>query len=135
MTKCVYGSLGHNPHIKLNDLEVDCKTDYAVIAMSSLTNAPLNSSDNILLTAVGRAENTDAKFSGELMLDIGKAPVLCENVRAEISLSTCQSDMSVWAVSAEGFYIGKVPATYEDGKLKFTLGDVSRSIYYLIVKS
>ena len=135
MTKCVYGSLGHNPAIALKGLTVDCKTDYAVIAMSSLTESPLEEADNVLLTAVGRAENTDAKFSGELMLEMGKPPVLCENIRAEIALSTCHDDLKVWAISAEGYYIGTVPTVYEDGKLKFALGEVSRSIYYLIVRS
>lgn len=133
-TKCVYGSLGHNPRISLSGLQVDCKSDYAVIAMSSLSDKPLNASDNILLTTVGRAENTDAKFEGELMTDIGKAPVLCENIRAKLSLETCYEDLKVWAVSAEGYYVGQVPTEYENGKLTFCLGDKSRSIYYLLVR-
>ncbi len=133
-TKCAYGSLGHNPNIQLNGLRMDCKTDYAVIAMSSLTDDSLENSDNILLTTVGRAENTDAKFSGDLMTELGKSPVLCENIRADIELVTSYSDMKIYSISAEGFYIGMVPATYEDGKLKFSLGNVSRSIYYLITR-
>lgn len=103
--------------------------------MSSLTDKAIAESDNILLTVVGRAENTDAKFSGELMLDIGRAPVLCENIRADIALSTCYGDMNVWAISPEGYLVGIVPTTYEDGRLKFTLGETSRSMYYLIVRS
>jgi hypothetical protein len=38
-------------------------------------------------------------------------------------------------MGAEGYYIGTVPAEEKDGKLRFKLGDVSRSMYYLIVKS
>lgn len=135
MTKCAYGSLCKNGEIKLNGVSIKCDNDYAVIAMSSLTDKPICGSDNILLTTVGRAENTDAKFEGELMLDIGKPPVLVENIEAEIEIETDQQDMTVWAISAEGYYIGTVPSEINDGKLKFKTGAVSRSMYYLIVRS
>jgi len=134
-TKCAYGMLCQNGEIAMKGVKIKCDTDYAVIAMSSLTDAPITESDNILLTTVGRAENTDAKFSGDLMLDIGKPPVLIENIKAEIEIETNQSDMSVWAISAEGYYIGTVPVTEKDGKLCFKLGEISRSMYYLIVRS
>ena len=134
-TKCAYGSLCKNGEILLKGVKIKCETDYAVIAMSSLTDAPITASDNILLTTVGRAENTDAKFSGELMLDIGKPPVLVESIEAEIEIETEQADMNVWAVSAEGYYIGKLPSEHTGGKLRFKLGKESRSMYYLIVRS
>ena len=124
-----------NGEIKMNGLKIKCDTDYAVIAMSSLTDKAIGESDNILLTTVGRAENTDAKFVGDMMLDIGKPPVIVENIEAEIEIETNQSGMNVWAISAEGYYIGTVPTEENDGKLKFKLGEVSRSMYYLIVKS
>ena len=47
---------------------------------------------------------------------------------------TEQYGMTVWAISPEGFYIGTVPTTYENGKLKFTVGNTSQSMHYLIVK-
>jgi hypothetical protein len=51
--------------------------------MSSLTDDDISSSNNILLTTVGRAQNTDAKFEKDLMLDIGKAPVTVEVIWGE----------------------------------------------------
>ena len=135
MTKCVYGSLAANGTIALSGVRVRCETDYAVIAMSSLTDAPITQSDNILLTTVGRAENTDAKFDGDVMLDIGKPPVVIENIRAEIQIETTQKGLAVWAVSAEGYYIDTVPAQEQDGVLTFQIGDTTRSMYYLIVKT
>ena len=133
-TKCTYGFLMKNGKQDLKGASVDCKTDFAVIAMSSLTDDDLGNTDNILLTAVGRAKNTDSKFEGELMLEIGKPPVLIEVIEADIAIDTKYSDMVVWAISAEGYYIGTVPSVYEDGKLKFTIGKQSQSMYYLIVK-
>ena len=88
----------------------------------------------MLLTAVGHAKNTDGKFDGEQMLRLGTPPILIEVIEAEIELKTTVSTLTVWAVNAEGFYIGTIPAIYENGTLKFRIGDVSQSMYYLIVK-
>ncbi len=134
-TKCAFGFLKKNGTVELNGLKVRSKTDFAVIAMSSLTDDALSCSDNILLTTVGRAKNTNAKFKKEKMLDVGTGPVLIENIEAELELETVHSDLDVWAISAEGFYIGTVPTSYENGTLKIRLGEVSRSMYYLISKS
>lgn len=133
-TKCAYGFLCKNGEISLSGVSVTCTTDFAVLAMSSLTDEAICDSDNILLTAVGRAKNTDSKFEGDLMLDIGKPPVLIENIEAEITIDTKVTNLKVWAISPEGYYIGTVPASYEEGKFTFRIGEVSRSMYYLIVK-
>ena len=62
----------------------------------------------------------------------GKAPIICEVIEADIALKTEVKNLVVWAVNAEGIFVGNVPAKYEDGCLKFTLGKKSPSIYYLI---
>jgi hypothetical protein len=62
MTKCAFGMLEKNGEVAMNGMKVRSKTDFAVIALSSLTDAPISTSDNILMTTVGRAQNTDAKF-------------------------------------------------------------------------
>ena len=134
MTKCAYGFLGNNEPITLGNLTVDCKTDFAVIALSSLTDDEIGKSDNMLLTTVGRARNTDAKFDGDLLVDYGRSPALIESIEATVRLATEKEGLQVWAVSAEGLYIGKVPTTYEGGVLEFRLGEISRSMYYLIVE-
>ena len=134
-TKCVYGQLRKNGEIKLNGLSVKSDTDYAVIALSSLTDAPLDKTDNILLTAVGKAQNTGAKFEGDKMLELGTAPVLIEVTEATVKLKTEHGEhMRVWAINAEGFYYGMLDTEYKDGYLTFKLGSKWPSMYYLIVK-
>ena len=120
----------------MNGLSIDCATDFAVVAMSSLTDDPISESDNILLTTVGRARNTGAQFDGEKMLEVGTPPIMAEVIRANIRLETRHGQkMKVWGVNAEGFYSGAVPTTYEDGVLSFTVGDEENpACYYLIVK-
>lgn len=132
MSKCAYGFLGKNSPIALEDVLIKAETDFAVIALSSLTDQPISQSSNILLTTVGRSGNTDAKFEGDQMLDFGKPPILIEVIEAELQLDTTCKMLSVWAVSAEGLYIGKVPSEYRDGALCFKLGETFPSMYYLI---
>lgn len=146
-TKVVYGELGKgaggmsivkktNVGIELDGLSVKCTTDFGVIAMSSLTDDPLDTTDNILLSAIGRARNTGAQFDGEKMMELGTAPIMAEVLEADIRLKTVHGDkLKVWGVNAEGFYAGKLPTTYEDGWLCFHIGDVQNpACYYLIVK-
>ena len=146
-TKVVYGMIGKGGSaastkrrvpvdINLNGLSVDSYTDFGVIALSSLTNEPIETSDNILMSAIGRARNTGAQFDGDKMLDVGHAPIMAEVINAEIRLKTVHGKkMRVWGVNAEGFYAGQVPTTYEDGYLCFEIGDeLNPACYYLIVK-
>ncbi len=132
MTKCAYGFLEKNGPVELNCATIDCKTDFAVIAMSSLTEDPIEKSDNILLTTVGRAENTDIRFDRDRLVDFGHAPVIVENIVATISIHTTMKTATVWAVSPEGCYGGSIPVTCENGVLSFTVGENWRSMYYLI---
>ncbi len=135
-TKCAYGFLGafcvKNGPLGLDGLAVDCRTDFAVVALSSLTDDALDRTDSILLSAIGRAENTDARFDGDQMLEYGHAPITAELIEADIELKTVRPNLAVWAVNAEGFYVGRLPAAYEDGVLRFRIGDLHKSIYYLI---
>ncbi len=133
-TKAVYGFVGEAGKLSLKGLELEAKTDFATVAISSLTDEPITDSDNMLLTAVGRSENTDMRFNEDHteLLDIGKPPILIEAIEAEIRIRTDVEGLKVWAVNAEGFFAGEIPATHEDGVLRFTIGDTTPSMYYLI---
>ena len=52
-TKGAYGFLGAAGEIRLKGVTIRCRNPYAAIVMSSLSDAPIAESDNILLTAVG----------------------------------------------------------------------------------
>ena len=102
--------------------------------MSSLTDDPIEKSNNILLTAVGRARNHGAEFDGEKMLNAGTNPIEVEVIVADIEIETDRETLEVWAIDSEGFYSGRVDSVYEDGKLKFTIGEEFPCMYYLIVE-
>lgn len=144
-TKIVYGMLGRYTandtrrrdllglELKLNDMTVDCYTDFGVVALSSLTDDPITDSPHMLLTTVGRARNTGAQFDGEKMIDIGHAPIVSEVIEADIAIKTSLPNLRVWGVNAEGYYVGNLDTTYEDGWLKFHVGDNFPAVHYLIM--
>lgn len=131
-TQAAYGYIGRVGRLSLGAISLRSKTDFAVIAASSLSDEPLNKCDNMLLTAVGRVRNTDERREGGLVTEIGRAPINIEVIEADIELCNANPTMKVWGVSAEGFYTGEIPSVYEDGKLKFTVGDKFPSMYYHI---
>jgi len=141
MTQVVYGRLtaGRNANAaamsgtEVSNLKVVSKTDFAVIALSSLTKDPISKSDNMLLTTIGRARNTDQVYDGDKLVDIGRAPILAEVIEADIAIKTERDDLQVWGVNAEGFYVGRVPTKYEDGVMRFTVGKTLPACYYLVV--
>lgn len=133
-TKCVYGFLGKQKCLELQGLSVCCKTDFAVIAVSSLSDDSLQTSEHMLLTAVGRARNQDAVFDGDVMLSYGHAPIEIEVIEADLVLKTSVTGLKVWAVNAEGFYVGLVPSYYEGDSFHIKLGQSMPSMYYLIQK-
>lgn len=141
-TKAVYGFLGMrntnrirgNMSIKLNGMEVDCYTDFATIALSSLTDAPIEKSDNLLLSTIGRSRNKGSEFDGEKLIDFGTGPIMAEVIDAEISIRTDVPDLRVWSINSDGYYIGQIPVTYEDGWIHFHVGPNFPGMYYLIMQ-
>lgn len=126
-TKCVYGFLRKNGSIALKDMEVECDNEFAVIAVSSLSDDPINCSDNILLTTGGRSMNYNAKFDGDYMIEWGETPAEIESITATIRIKTDRPNMKVVSLAPE-----RMHHTYEDGVLSFTVGEKWRSMYYLI---
>ena len=144
MTKAVFGVVGNrkatmtpanrNLEIKLEGLSVDANTDFATIALSSLTKDPIEHSDNMLLSAIGRACNHGQHSDGEKLLDIGTNPIEAEIIDAMIAIKTSNENLRVWSVNSEGFYGGKIDTVYEDGWLKFQIGPNHPGLYYLIME-
>ena len=140
-TKAVYGFLGNagwmfddNSGIELNGMKVACKTDFATIALSSLTDEPIEHSDCMLLSTVGRSHTQGARFDGEKLLDFGSGPIEVEVIDAQIAIKTDVPRLRVWSVNSDGYYVGQIPKTYEDGWLKFHIGPNFPGMYYLIMQ-
>ena len=136
-SKVAYGFLGGAGEIALNGLKVRAKTDFAVIALSSLTDADIPQSDNLLLTAVGRADNTGVEYNADhtIQIKVGHGPILAQVIEADLELTSEVPGLRIWAISPAGFPIGEVLVAYEEGRAKFNIGGEFPSMYYLIQKA
>ena len=135
-TKAAFGFLGACGEIELKGLKIRCRNPHAVIALSSLSDAPLAESDNILLTALDNCDNTDAEYNDDhtIQYSKGHGPVEAAVVVADIELETSVTQLRVDAINTHGLQVGRTPATYENGVLKFTVGGDFPSVHYLIQK-
>jgi hypothetical protein len=137
-TKVAYGFLCEAGPLKLSGLELEVKTDYAVIAISSLTDDALEDSPSILLTAVGRSENSGAVYNEARtqMLDAGHHPMLIEVIEAKVRMKTNRPQLNVLVITEHGELARRIPAKIEDGYLSFEIGPqpewIPSTMYYLI---
>lgn len=135
-TKAIYGKVGAAGRIELDSLALTVETDFATIAVSSLTDDPIATSDSLLITAVGRADNTDVQYNEDhtIQLDGGRGPILVEAIIADLELTTPHEGMEVHSIDTFGFVITTLKTTCEDGVLKFRIGDALPSMYYVVQK-
>ena len=133
-TKVAYGQLGAVGAIHLQGLTITAQTDFAVIALSSLTNADTAHTNNLLLTTIGRADNTGAEYNSDhtIQFKTGHGPIEVEVIVATLELTTEITTLKIRAINPAGAVIGQIPVTYADGKARFTLGETFASMYYLI---
>ncbi|MBI4166423.1 MAG: hypothetical protein HY508_11880 [Acidobacteria bacterium] len=142
-TKVAYGFVGEAGSVTLDGLVIQAKTDFATIALSSLTDAPISESPSLLLTAVGRSDNTEARYE-EVRHDeartrqtsFGRPPTLIEPIEARVALQTTRPNLKVWVISDKGEAVTRLGARYEKGSLVFEIGRQPSpnpsTIYYLI---
>ena len=115
-------------------MKVACNTDFATIAVSTLTDDPIEKSDSLLLSTIGRSRSRGAQFDGEKLIDFGTGPIEVEVIDAEISIKTEREGMRIWSVNSDGYYIGQLEKRYEDGWLTFHVGPHFPGMYYLIMQ-
>ena len=133
-TKAAYGFLGGAGEVALHGLKLKVKTPFAVVALSSLDDGPIEQSANILLTAVGRADNSNARYN-EAHTErfyLGDAPILIEVIEAEIVLQTSQPHLRLFAIDPDGFIRDHAAIPIDNGQARFSIGGKYPSMYYLI---
>ena len=133
-TKAVYGFVGQEGDITLTGMKVNVKTDFSTVAISTLTEQPINRSSNMLLTAVGRADNTNSRYNEDhtKQLSPGEGPIQVEIIEATIAFETAQQNLRVMAINPQGLIIGYIPSEYHEGIFRFSIGKEYQSMYYLI---
>lgn len=129
-------------------LRVTPVTDFATYSLVSLDGKTLTDSRHMLLTAVGRAENTGQQLKqmvfqepGDVpevlglveVLSVGTEPVLVQGVQAQVGIAAGAGAWSCWALDAAGRRMREVPVTKKTGGMALNLGPEWRTIYYELV--
>jgi hypothetical protein len=107
---------------------------YASISALSLDGQDLHSSQNILVSVVGRVRNSGMQWDEkrEHVLSWGQGPVLCEVVPGELGISHEKNDQAtVWAVNGNGRSTHRVRSWTRDGMINFHL-DAAQTLWYLV---
>ena len=133
-SKSVYGQFKPGQTVALKDMEITFDGGFATVTLTSLTGEDLTSARLILITAVGRADNSGAVYNEKHTerIEIGHGPVIFEVINAGIKLKNSAAAAKLWSIDPDGAYTGIVPSTVEDGIRKIRLGDTYPSIYYLL---
>lgn len=136
-TQAVVGFVRNNQS-RTRHLMPEIKNDFCAVTLSSLTDAPIQRSPTLLLTACARWQNTGSKWNARRTLweEWGKGPTLIEPVTGWLILQDLDGavDVSVTALDGAGRPIGK-PARakmVEDG-WEVTLGTPAATQYIINV--
>ncbi|MFB3882323.1 MAG: cellulase family glycosylhydrolase [Armatimonadota bacterium] len=131
-SQAAYGFLGGAGGIKLRDVRLEIETPFAVVAVSSLDGQPIEHSRHLLVTAVGRVENTGMvlNLTRTELRESGSGPVLCEPVLGTAHIGTRERGFRLYALAPDGERraLGEVEA--KDGHLVLPLDGSAGTIYY-----
>jgi len=142
-SKSAIGYLAKADSIDLDGLHIDCRTDFATVTATSLDGAPIGQSHRMLLTAVGKAENTAQGFwpptpkhrswsaVSWMLPGEGRLPVIVEPIQAEVRIGV-PGPATAYALDATGKRQGRLEATNRTGTLLLNPA-TARSIWCEIV--
>lgn len=123
--KILCGRLAGSP-VMLGDVTVQVESPRSASwVMVSRDGQALAQSQDILITACGRCENTGMGWNAErtsVSNQWGSTPVRIEPVKGTVRLRTKRAGLKVHALDARGQAVKEVPAEYGDGWLQFSLG-------------
>jgi hypothetical protein len=121
-TKAAQGWIGGR-ELPLGDVVFDVETSKATVAVSSLQNAPIAESKQILITAVARV----AASSG------GKMPMLSEPVEGVVKIRA-PAGSNVIPLAADGTRLAAIDAPHENGFYVVTLPAGKGTHWYLLAE-
>ncbi|MCX5726617.1 MAG: hypothetical protein NT030_05515 [Candidatus Saganbacteria bacterium] len=138
-TERTEGALGFigGEKVELGSIEIQPKTDYCSIFVSSRGNEPISSSSSLLLTATARVENTGQKYneSKTQLKEVGLPPILIEGVEAKIKIKrlTLPFDIRVYALDINGDRKKSIDFRRLKDGIEFDIRGSDKSVFYEIV--
>jgi hypothetical protein len=108
---------------------------FAAVTLSAKDEQSIERSESLLLTAVGRVENTGTKWNADrnsVGRQWGEAPTLAEGVPATVTIRTQARMASVYALDGKGKRKKRVDSRLADGILRFKIGPEFKTLWYEI---
>ncbi len=133
-SQAAYGFLGEAGRIELTDVVLSVTNDFAVVSVTSLDTKPISGSNHLLVTAVGRAENTDTVYNltHTKLHAAGRGPVLVEPVTGQVRIRNADTSFAVHAIGPDGSRTSLgAPAVSEEG-MTVDLSAAAATIFYEI---
>ncbi len=135
-TQVAYGKLGETGRTcRTAECSFSIATPFAVVAVQSLTQAPLHESEHLLVTAVARVQNTGMAFNlaRNSIVSKGGPPVIAEPVVGLIQVRTAHNTLVMHPLRADGTRGRAVPLAVREGLASIELTPDRRTIFYEVV--
>jgi hypothetical protein len=124
--------------VTLINVELELKSAFAVVMVTSLDDQPLAASKRILVSALGNAVNSGMTLSPSRnrLENAGVSPVLVEPIEGHLALRglTAAGQPKVYALGPNGERDHTVEAVFAAGNLGFGLSAEHHSMHYEIVR-
>lgn len=127
------GNCGYEHYGCSGDVKLFVENEKAGVAVLSLDGAPIPKSKKILVRAMGECMNTDMKWDGNTMYDIGHAPIIYDDIRGILELPVIgdSDNICVEALHDLGAVAEGASFNVLNGKLNIKIGGYSA---YLITR-
>ena len=127
-----FGQLPRADTLKMRDVSLRVATPFAAVMVTSLDGRTVRESRHLLVTAVGRAENTGQVFNltRTELKQTGSGPILAEPVSGTVTIRSTAHTFQAYARGADG---GRTPLGVRHptpGQLSLELTPAARTIYY-----
>ena len=126
------GNVSHAERI--GRLYFDLYSVNGYIGLISADDKDIDKSERMLLTIGGRTLNKNMDMNDSKIIDIGTAPIIYENIVADITIYNA-AGYKVYPLDAAGQRMAELQSvSNSDGSLSFTVNDYPNAINYEIVK-
>jgi hypothetical protein len=127
-----FGQLPRADTLKMRDVSLRVATPFAAVMVTSLDGRTVRESRHLLVTAVGRAENTGQVFNltRTELRQTGSGPILTEPVSGTVTIRSTAHAFQVYARGADGSRTPLGERHPTPGQLSLELTPAARTIYY-----
>ena len=122
------GASADTRNVKLSRAHIEADTQFGAIYITAAApNATIDNAPSLLITAIGRARNTDMKVIGDNLIQRGAGPILMESVGAKITLK--RRNPTIWVLDHDGARTGEKVPLNADGSFRID-GKKYKTPYY-----